>query len=402
MNPDEVRTLGSLLDAARQKAAASGVVQAKGVLEPWLSLSVTGLTTSVDRPRSDVALVTLTGGTASATVDETTMPDAIRPADPQVRRGSGDLASRAETGSDAFATLRTVVVVQRSGKWFISPTTTLMEGFRRQQELPRPDFANPAVLGNGAGSPQEAVQGLVTAVQARDFQTAAGFLSSKDLPGLAWYYPAFEQQLRDSFGDQPGTLSNLDTAVTSMSNGLRKVTVRAVSGRSEDGSFTYRAGCVTTDSSSKPACIDDDFTRLSKLSTPFVVTEQVDGRWRVSVVATVLEYLRIAVLQGDPDAAYLVLGVPQLSAVAATVDSGRTAPVTLNQAGYAHVVVTAPAGSCAPVQVSGGRLASTGRSFCEPDAGDDGVRIGSGGKTDVVVVNRDGPRPGTVQVTVGR
>ena len=398
MNPDEVRTLGPLLDLARKKVAPSGVVQADGVVAPWLSLTLTGITMTDARPRSDVAMVTLTGGQAAVSVDQTKMPTAIRPANPRQLRSSGSITSPGGSVAD----LRTIVVLQRGGRWFISPTTTALEALRRQLRLPTPSFSTPTPLGNGASTPAGAVEGLMTAAKNGSLRSAAGYLSSKDLPGLGWYYNSFAGEITSVLDQAPGTLANLDTTVEQMSDGLQKVIVHSVSGQGQDASFRYQSGCVVTPSSSQPACLDGNVSRLTGLTDPFVVTEKDGGHWRVSVMATALEYLRVMLTKGSAEAAYMALGFPQIAPVTATIPSGQTATVTYNQAGYAHVVVQGTPNGCLTVETTNGYLSYRGTDDCFLPDGNMGVRVGASGKGDLVVVNENRYQAGTSQVTIGQ
>lgn len=402
MNPDEVRTLGPLLEMARQKVAPSGVVQADGVLAPWLSLTLTGITMTDDRPRPDVAMVTLTGGQAAASMDETTMPTVIRSANPRQIRSAGSIASDQTSGGGSPAGMRTIVVLDRGGRWFISPTTTVLEALRRQLRLPAPSFSSPTPLGNGASTPAGAVEGLMTSAQNGDLRSAAGYLSTKDLPGLGWYYNSFAGEITSALEQAPGSLSNLDTSVDQMSDGLQKVTVHAVSGQGRNGSFRYQSGCVVTPDSSHPSCLDGNVSRLTGLTDPFVVTEKDGGHWRVSVMATALEYLRVLVTKGNAEAAYMALGVPQIAPVTATIQSGQSASVTYNQAGYAHIVVQGTPNGCLTVDTKGGYPYYRGTDGCSLSDGGEGVRLGANGKGDLVVVNEARYQTGTSQVTIGQ
>jgi hypothetical protein len=354
-----------------------------------------------DRPRPDIARVTLTGGQAAVSVDQTKMPTVIRPANPRQLRSAGSITAGQNSG-DGTRAGSTIVVLDRGGRWFISPTTTVLETVRRQLRLPEPSFSAPTPLGSGASTPAGAVEGLMTAAQNGNLRSAAGYLSSKDLPGLGWYYNSFAGALTSALGRAPGNLANLDTTVQQMSDGLQKVIVHSVSGQGRDASFRYQSGCVVTPSSSQPACLDGNVSRLTGLTDPFVVTEKDGGHWRVSVMATALEYLRVMLTKGSAEAAYMALGFPQIAPVTATIQSGRSATVTYNQAGYAHVVVQGTPNACLTVDTNDGYRWYRGSDACSLPDGGEGVQLGAGGKGDLVLVNRNRYQTGTSQVTIGQ
>jgi hypothetical protein len=355
VNPDETKTFGTLIDLARGKLTDTRLVAASGPLIPILHLAVRGLTLKAEQVNNDLAFVTVTGGTAAASVNQADEPAAIRPPHPVTKHASTALHSDLA-----------IAVVKRGGGWFISPTTTLFEYLRRHSGLPAPNFAAPQPISGGADSPQAALSGLLRAIQNNDLRGAAGYLSAKDVPALRYYYDTFAHQLAGGLAKIVGQASGLRTTVTDMSNGLSKVTIdsadlRVTTTSGDTGSARYRAGCIISTADGARHCIPAGFSALTGIDSVFVVAENDGGTWRISPIATMLEYARILVTKGNVDAFYRRADLARLTPTTQTIRAGTSTAVRLNDGGWAHVVVTAPGGSCA--------VASPGRYRVRPDAG---------------------------------
>jgi hypothetical protein len=120
--------------------------------------------------------------------------------------GDGTVASgtiplddlRVFDGDDTF-----VMTVQRDGRWYVSPLYTALEYLRIGLDLPAPTFAAPA--GAGAGSAEEALANMITAVVAGD---SDGIL---DLLPPGSYQPFFDY--RDALRELAGGGSGYTTDV---------------------------------------------------------------------------------------------------------------------------------------------------------------------------------------------
>jgi len=416
VNPNEVQTLGALVGAARSEVSKSGLVQASGVVEPWLSLSIDGLSLKVDKPRDDVALVTVVGGSASATVDESKMPTQIRPANPEQVHKHIDLAQALRRSGENGAPQQLVfVVLKRGDRWYISPTTSILEEVRRSLDLPAPSFANPIPLEGGSDSPDGVLNGVVQAVQSGDLRAAAGYVSTTEVPGLAAYYSSFAAELTSLLQRLDGQIGALDSGVESMSNGLKKVTVYGVSlggtvPNGPSGAAQYRAGCVTTQQLSRPACVSSDFARLTGWKDPFVIVGKEGGKWQIKPIATALEYARSYLANGSINAAYAYFDIFQFAPTAATIHTGQTVEIDLNEAGFAHVVVVGKPGTCGYVEPTGGSNVQawdtdgSDAPDCysnEPTNSVESFGFPPSGKVDVVLRNPGAWQPGKITVTVG-
>jgi hypothetical protein len=388
MNPGEVKTLGSLIDLIRGKVASTGAVSASGVLEPWLTLTLTGLTLKTQTVRNDLAFVELDGGSTSATVAQGQLPAAIRPANPQTRRTTGSLASAATAlNGQPFV----IAAIKLSGQWYLSPTTTILEDTRRDNNLPAPNFTAPAPIPTGSDTPEAAVTGFATAVTRQEYQAAAGFVSSREIPALPYYYQSLASEMQKANSQFAGFSSQLDTTVEDMSNGLKKVVIHGATLTGPAGTEQYHSYCVTTPTLSTPKCASARFNTLSGLKDPFLVVEQNNGKWQISPIATVLEYLRVVFTDGSLNAIYLTIGQPELVPVTATLPVGQATSVRLNDAGYAHVHVTGPANGCVAYYDQDGvdvsvPITAFGTAFggsCE------GFSLSGSGSLDMIVSSKD-------------
>jgi hypothetical protein len=386
-NPGETKTFGTLIDLARGKLTDTRIVAVSGPLIPILHLALRGPALRVDQVNDDLAFVTIVGGSLSARLNQADEPASIRPPDPVTERASAALRSDLA-----------IAVIKRDGGWFISPTTTLFEYLRRRAGLPEPDFGAPQTIAGGAASPQGALTGLLR-VQNHDLRAAAGFLSAQDVPELHYYYGTFSRQLVGGLARIVGQASAVRTTVTAMSNGLAKVTIGSAElrGRSRTGqsaSARYRAGCITSTNDDERHCIPIDFASLTGIDSVFVVTENDGGAWRISPIATMLEYARILVTRGNADAFYRRADLARWTPTTQTIRVGAPATVRLNDGGWAHIAITGSANACAHV--------ASGPDDVQPDTRSTdttcaGVKISPSGQGSAVVYGRP-YRAGQVRV----
>jgi len=392
LNPGEVKSLGSLLDLVRGKIAKTGVVSASGKLEPWASLTVSNLKLTSHSVTSTMSFVEVTGGDFSSTIDQKAMPASIRPANPTtVHRTSSPTAD--QTQQTEIATIKV------SGRWYISPSTTSLAAAAASNGLTPPDFSHPATLGDGSDTPDGALTGFLGAAAKGDYAAAAGFLSSKDEPALPYYYNALAAGIPDTGGQFADEVPRITTSIQDMSNGLKKVVIDSASVDGQAFTGKYNGGCVTSEVLPRPTCIPSIFTKLSGIKDPFVVVEQNNGKWQISATGTMLEYLRVVFADGSTNAFYRVFGLEPLTPVVATLHANQSAPVTLNDAGFAHVHIVGSEGDCVPfsdadghdvMPASFGPFAALSGGFDSSFGGSgdyscDGWSIPTGGTFDAVI-----------------
>ena len=315
---------------------------------PGADLKVTGLTTETTKLGDGVVLVDVTGGTISGTSipDQVPLGDNLRKAI-EDNGGTVDLKSDSFTENLADAHLH-LVAVQEGGGWHVSVAYSIAESIRNSvkddngHSPPVPDFGQgPAPV--GADSPEGAVHGMVDAAVGYDAQKAITLTDPQEMRALYDYAPLFLPDLARSAseakadGDVVVKVDRLDTSVDG-DGPVRRVRITGFDitlgddvdnvhvvydGTCYDTTSTYtdtygygsydpQTGEWTdTPSSSEPqvdhqhVCAGDpqsesdsgsgsSFGALgmfgSASAQPFAVTvTQVDGRWYVSPVRTILD-----------------------------------------------------------------------------------------------------------------
>lgn len=389
VDPAEVKTLGAVIDLARQKLADTQIISASGLLVPGLNVTIRDLRTSVHQVNANLAFVTVSNASAAAAYDQRRLPAAVRPAVPRTERASA-------AGPLPFP----IAVIKQDGGWYLSPTTTLLEELRRSAGLPQPEFTTPVTLGGGGSTPAAALTGLLSAVQNNDIKGAAGYISPAEVPALQYYYATFEHQVARGLSQVIGHISNVGTTVTDMSNGLKKVTIDSADLRitATDGSSVsaqYRAGCITVRSVGEHNCFPSEFKRLSGIKDVFVVVENDNGTWRISPVATLVEYARILVSDGSINAFYRQANLAELTPVTQTVHVGQPTTIHLNDGGFAHVAVIGPAHGCV-AEANTDVIRVEGYPSCSGG----GIALTAQGRGNAVVYNLNGDRAGQTTLTL--
>jgi hypothetical protein len=227
---------------------------------PWLTQDPDRLRLRTDRPAPDLAFVTAAGATPA------------------------------------------IAVVRQGARWYLSPTTTLLEAARRELGLPDPDFARSGRRPAGAARPGDVLGDLAAAVRRHDLPRAAGLFSQQELPELAAYYPVFAFDLGLGLAGVRESVRTVTTSVQPMSDGLTKVFLESVT---TSTGARYSGGCLTGTATRR--CVPARLAELTGLGTPFVVVGEEGGSWRIEPVATVIEYLRTVLADGDANALYRYL-----------------------------------------------------------------------------------------------
>jgi hypothetical protein len=411
--PDEVGPLVELYQDVEAKATSTKVAAADDPLAGF-DLTVDGVTVTTEDLGDDVAAVTVTGGTVSWTVDPTKMQGPLR-LDPSggdrgATEGSADLVEVTQRATDG-APLR-IMTVQRDGAWYVSPMYTLLETWRTSQGLPAPDFtAELALDGTGADSPEAVVQDAAQAVATYDVDGLLDLLSPEEAAAAYQYREAITAALyRDGalaeLQSEGGfSYDSLDVVAGDEVDGRVPVTVRSAAGGVTDGDGDYTAwrldgNCLNwtePDGDSDGGCLPDLLAEeglggdlASGFDSLTLLTQEVDGRWYLSPVATAVADLRTVVSGMDADTVASTLGAPQFGGVDGTLEDGT--PVTGEVQGWqgpALYEVAVPAGqvlsTCAEGDVFPYLYAPDGRplerdAVLATDAGTYRVLVGGQGE----------------------
>jgi hypothetical protein len=184
-----------------------------------LDLAFDEVTFSTEYIETGLAAVTLADGTFAATFEPVTFPlgGALRGAlDASAGRIGTDLAT---TEPSVFA-----AVVERDGRWYVSPSFTAAEYARRAAGLPMPELPA-SVDAVGSPSPQAAATAFYDAVAALDAVAVLATMESAEAAAIIRYSPLWLADLEGAVGrlvDDGLTLSVSLGAVDEQGSGSRR------------------------------------------------------------------------------------------------------------------------------------------------------------------------------------
>jgi hypothetical protein len=410
--PGEVGPLVELYQDVEAKATSTGVAAAADPLAGF-DLQLDGVQVQVEELGDEVAAVTITGGKVSWTVDPGQMQGPLR-IDPsgEVRtgaEGSADLVQVAQEATDG-APLR-IMTVERDGDWYVSPSYTLLEAWRTDQGLPAPDFSQELDLQDtGAGSAEEAVKQAAAAAAAYDVDGLLDLLSPDEAAALYHYRDAIMTALnRDGALEELRSEGRLEVESIVAEAGeeaadLVPVTVRSASGGvyDDDGDYTswsFDRTCLSwnEDGDTDGGCLDEAFAdegvdpgAATGIDSLTVLTQEVDGRWYLNPLASLVSQARGAVAAMDVDAIATTLGVPQFGGVDGDLEEGVTVTGAATGPGdYAVYEMDVPAGSVFSTCVEGEASATLYGSDGRP-VGHGATVVTEGGVHRVVVTGAGG------------
>lgn len=355
--PGEVGPIVDLYRDVEKKATSTGVA-AKDHPFAGFDLKVDGVAVKTEELGPDVAAVTITGGTVSWALNPDELQGPLRiEGDGDVRRptdGSADLVEITRNASSG-SPLR-LMTVQRDGKWYVSPMYTLLELWRTQQGLPEPDFSKEIdYSGTGADSAEAAVQEAAQRLAAFDVDGFLDLLSPDEAAALYQYRDAIMTSLH-----QDGALAELQSEIRLSVDKVESekgdevddrvpVTIKSASGTASDDhgdsySWSLDRNCFSYSGNgdSDGACLQDvlaDEGFAPDLAAQFpsltLLTQEKDGRWYLSPMATVVGQVRKAVNKFDTDDVAGLLGVPQFGGVDGQLKDGEPIEGTVDEP-YAH------------------------------------------------------------------
>lgn len=205
IEPGELQSLPDLLEAATKKAHSSRVTESGD--SPFQGIDVKVALTGIDvQPVADgIARVGY-----NARYDYRFDPRGLAPAlridqsgDPRrATRGSGAIAAGCSNvlcdGGSPF-----VMAVQRDGRWYVSPSYTALEIWRRSDRLTPPDFTNSKLPQPvDASSPEEAVRQFLEAAGRLDASAAVEHVAPDELPAVYDYRQAIVEGLTQARQDE--------------------------------------------------------------------------------------------------------------------------------------------------------------------------------------------------------
>lgn len=365
--PGEVGSLVELYGDVEAKATSAGVA-AEGKPFAGFDVRLDGVAVETEELGEDVAAVTVTGGTVSWTLDPDQLQGALRIDE------SGDVRTAGEGAADLVEVTRSagegaplrIMTVQRDGTWYVSPIYSLLELWRVNEGLPAPDFSEEIDLEDtGADSATDAVEQAAQALAAYDVDGFLDLLSPDEAAALYHYRDAVvtalyrDGELAELQSEAQLTVDAVDAEEGEEVDDRVPVTVRSASGSLSTGddffTWTLDRNCLsyTEDGDADGACLDeilDDSGLGSDLASEFdaltLLTHEVDGRWYLSPLATLVAEARTAVDALDADTVTALLGVPQFGTVDAQLEAGAAVEGSLDGMNdYALYEMDVPAGS---------------------------------------------------------
>ena len=269
-------------------------------------VDVEGLTLESEVLGDGIAVVRLTGGTITSSVDPRQVPVGSFVRELMDDPDSGVALEPVTSTEDLAADEPVEIVVIDDGGWHVSLHYSIAEAARKEAGAPLPAFGA-GVAPDGAASPEEAVRALVEASVDLDVRRAIALLPPGEMSALHDYAPLFlddaEQAVADLRAESDFEVSIDALDMTSeVDDGVGHVTVTAfaASGRVDGEAFSvaYDGEClsVTAEGEVEEVCTDDPATGPGGLAAELadveltVLTVERDGAWYVSPTRTLLEY----------------------------------------------------------------------------------------------------------------
>ena len=406
--PDETDQLAGLigdigdLQSKLGPAGQSPIDQFEGI-----SVEISDLRLTSEAVEADLTKVSIERATIILNIDARTIesladlvpdvdPAAVGAVEIEVSIAGPEVTYKTTTADDVDTGTETIVVgdreqapflmsVRRNGGWFVSPTFTAAQ--YAAEELGW-QTADPGPSEAGYDSPEQAltgfVEGLVETLRTADITHVADAMGGVEARLLRTYAPGINAELEaDSDFDlgieSPVTIDDLDVEVTRGDHDQARVRIDKVEAtlRSEgtEATVVFDGDCVRTVGEGDQACISDGGPFVERLygALGHVVAVPADGGWKVSPVATFVDWIAIAqraVSRVDTDILKAIVGwdFSGLSArePAATIGSGDEVTVDVKAVSseiYAGVSVVDPQPSTELVDYS--CSAETEPGLCE-------------------------------------
>ena len=261
-----------------------------------VELDVEGLALESEVLADGVAVVRVTGGTISSSVDPAAIPVGSFVRDIMEEAEDG-LELEPLTASTQLADDEPVrIVVLDDDGWHVSLHHSIAEAARTAAGEPLPDFAG-GVQPVGADSPEEAVRAMVDAGVALDVRGMIALLPPGEMSAVHVYAPLFLDEVDEAVAEMRSesafeiTVDDLELRAET-DGGVGRVTVErfSTSGRNDGEAFdlAYDGACIsgTFDGEPQELCADgEDGMRLAPMSL-VIHTVEHDGAWFVSPLRT--------------------------------------------------------------------------------------------------------------------
>jgi hypothetical protein len=343
VDPGEARTLAALYGKVRDAVRPSRAIQSTGVIA-GTHVAIQNLQLNEEQLSSDVAKVTLTGGTLSAAVKAATLPVLLGV--------SGDSGSTTNLGSARGPNGAGLFLITRKeeGHWYISPTLTALQYLVEIRGLAEPDFSTlnaPSEVDHGPSSPGQLASELAQAISGSNVNGVLGLASDREASAVRPYSAALQELVGRAGGSLQAQVSAPQFTETSLDSGLTRLNVihaafnLSINGNESSQTIdgTLNGPCLNasnttnTGTSSSNSCFSR-MRRLFGVDNYFVVAERAAGGLRLAPIATALEYARLLVDHLGGAGIRRLLGAVTREAPSGELTSSSRASGRLNAAGY--------------------------------------------------------------------
>ncbi len=297
IDPGESSGIGPALTAVVSDLQKIGVLDSSLSLSDVGGLSVTfdklTTTTTYDPSRSDIAAVTLTGGTVTTHFD----PAQLALGSLAKNLLSGRLSKLdhsspvAETGRPAPQ----LVTVLRNGQWYVSIGYTLAQAALTRAGVPFPAAVS-AIAPAGAGSAEDAARQFLAAAAQRDGRGAIALLDPTNTAALHDYGSSLLAHVPTGT-TTPATITGLILTPSSVEGGTME-TVTSFTATSGSNSVTLAGGCLQITSPSAPQQVCPPAGSNAAAGLGLVAVQRGSG-WYIDPYRSVLDDLDRALSGAD-------------------------------------------------------------------------------------------------------
>jgi hypothetical protein len=281
-----------------------------------VDIDIQGLQLEAEPLTDDIVAVYITGGTISGSIDPGQLPIGDALAD-VIEEASGEPLGEVESPPierEDLASDAAIVAIRRNGGWGVSLGYTIAEAARAGSGAPLPSFDG-QVAPIGGDTPEAAIEGMMDALDDGDLEAMIGHLDPEEAAALYDYAPLFLDDSAESAEAVRDALDITDLQVKASGAGdRRRVEITAMSANvSVDGdsaSLDWDGECLVVESSSEtvdtceldnePGGIESfGFSQASQGVR--LTVHQVDGRWYVSPLGSILDLMVEGLQAADDD-----------------------------------------------------------------------------------------------------
>lgn len=322
INPDEARGLDNAVSLTVDRVKKAGFDDG-GKFTDAIDVQFENLSFDVDTMGDGAAKVVI-DGRVNASFDPAELPehmqnDAKLKADSLSSDLNDLLGGSPYTDRHQERTQVYLVTVERDGRWYVSPTATALELMTDTLDVPGGDFDAKTLASAepSAETPDDAVTGLLRAMENQDLVEASGYLVSGQGDLVRAYEESFDTLIRQNGVDWAVEGSVRTASAISGGRGIVTISEATLTGTLSDES-RYESGTLSVDGDcydmgEAPQCVGGDLDEATGIDGFELVTVKEDGNWRIDLYGTATRYLDAAVRTVTQDAAAEAFDAPFLA-----------------------------------------------------------------------------------------